>query len=419
MKPQRAFLLILVALAAIGAIAGLLLDRTSRGQHVLKSTWDTDGEALRSFSSGEGRVWWEVEHRLLQIPSNEKLHLVKPTTLRVDAGGNVYLTDWQTLRILKFSPDGLLVCTYGEGKGSAPGQFLNPSDFDVAGNGEVWVCDTRNERIEVFRPDGSQMKSIPVETGPMRILVLRSDIFVVSPTQGEDLFAVFDTTGRKLASFGRFIEDQEGNKIALDGWIARAGGEKFIYTPVYAGLIASFLPSGHVGIRAQTTEEVNWPVLYGERGRTYIDGNRSPVLTLSVSCDDSNIFLVNKQESMRLNCGVIDAYDLRDGSYEFSFRVPEMIRGAVVTHRSIYTLGDSTVSVWQRSESRPNHGAQSQLKRTTVSQHGAPVDAVTQAPLPGKNKPRRSKESGGKVDTLRHEYYMGLLRQSDTAQPDK
>lgn len=68
----------------------------------------------------------------------------------VDAGGNVYVSDFLTARIWIFGPDGGLRASMG-GKGEGPGEFEAPTGPAVGPDGRLYVRDVY--RVSVFGPD--------------------------------------------------------------------------------------------------------------------------------------------------------------------------------------------------------------------------------------------------------------------------
>lgn len=81
-----------------------------------------------------------------------------PYGLAVDAGGNVFVsdtgdegfeTDRDNNRIEKFTDDGVFITTFGT-YGLADGRFNTPFGLAVDLNGNVFVCDQGNERIQEF-----------------------------------------------------------------------------------------------------------------------------------------------------------------------------------------------------------------------------------------------------------------------------
>ena len=54
---------------------------------------------------------------------------------------------------------GKLTGVLGSGKGSDPGQFLFPTYVTLDKQGDVYVADTLNSRVQEFDPDGKYIKS--------------------------------------------------------------------------------------------------------------------------------------------------------------------------------------------------------------------------------------------------------------------
>jgi tripartite motif-containing protein 71 len=88
-----------------------------------------------------------------------------PRGITRDAQGNFYVVDTQNLRIQKFDKDGKWLAMFGS-RGTGDGQFsqLNetgegtgPGGVAVDGAGSIYVADTWNHRIQKFDKDGKFM----------------------------------------------------------------------------------------------------------------------------------------------------------------------------------------------------------------------------------------------------------------------
>ena len=77
-----------------------------------------------------------------------------PWGITLDAQGNVYVADWRNDRIQKFDANGRFLASFGE-SGDGDGQFHRPSGVAVDSEGYIYVADWGNERIQVLGPDGS------------------------------------------------------------------------------------------------------------------------------------------------------------------------------------------------------------------------------------------------------------------------
>lgn len=76
-----------------------------------------------------------------------------PSHLALDRQGNIYVTDTGNFRIQKFSPEGKLLLTFG-GHGDGLGKFAWPKGIDVDGAGRIYVVDSRFYNVQIFNPEG-------------------------------------------------------------------------------------------------------------------------------------------------------------------------------------------------------------------------------------------------------------------------
>lgn len=83
---------------------------------------------------------------------------IGPRNVGVSSDGDVYVTDPNSDRVLRFDSGGRFLAAWG-GTGAGPGQFNFPGDVIVSAAGEVYVTDRRNDRIQVFGRHGSFLRS--------------------------------------------------------------------------------------------------------------------------------------------------------------------------------------------------------------------------------------------------------------------
>ncbi len=94
---------------------------------------------LKFSSSGNRTASWQSE-----ILGRGQAHALSAVT--VDAGGNTYVVDALTSRVVELSRAGVQVHAWG-GEGSSPGQLENPSGVAVDKNGSLYISDTGNSRV--------------------------------------------------------------------------------------------------------------------------------------------------------------------------------------------------------------------------------------------------------------------------------
>jgi hypothetical protein len=90
-------------------------------------------------------------------------HIRKISGVCSDKSGNIYISDEIGDRIFKFANNGTFVKTWGK-TGTDPGYFMAPEGLTIlpGNNGKdefVYVCDTGNNRIQVFDTIGTYIKS--------------------------------------------------------------------------------------------------------------------------------------------------------------------------------------------------------------------------------------------------------------------
>ena len=90
----------------------------------------------------------------------------EPGALTVDSQGNLYVTEVANHRIQKFDSEGNFLAQVG-GKGSVNGLFNEPWGIATDAQGNVYVADTFNHRIQMFDPD---LKFVLAWGGPVSSL---------------------------------------------------------------------------------------------------------------------------------------------------------------------------------------------------------------------------------------------------------
>jgi len=241
-----------------------------------------------------------------------------------------------------------LLLRLGGAKGSAPGEFRNPIDYDFDPENNIWVCDSQTSLITVFDNKGTVLRTVRVAVSPMRIKVITRDRFLLMLSGAAQLFGVFDTTGREVYSFGTFIEDQIKNDIVLDGWLARVGREGFVYAPLYAGMFTSFSFRGELWSYAEAITPQPLPKLVVTvEGGTYVDP-KAPIVHRDVCTIADTTFILSRFGLPNDKESILDAYSVREGTYLYSIRIPKKVRSAVVTPHWVYTLADTSITIWKR-----------------------------------------------------------------------
>lgn len=159
-----------VALVYVGALerrthAGGNLARFQEWSDLLKPVYSNPGVTIFAVNGQyAGAIPVNVIQEVPPVPEGEEVvlqgapgQLSQPRGIGLDAEGNVYVADFGNDRIQKFTPEFAFVKEWGS-RGDLPAQFKQPGDVEVAPDGRVVVADTWNQRVQVFSPDGEYIK---------------------------------------------------------------------------------------------------------------------------------------------------------------------------------------------------------------------------------------------------------------------
>jgi DNA-binding beta-propeller fold protein YncE len=190
----------------------------------------TEATGAAQFDQTQVELVWEAA-------GSEEVPLLAPDGMALAADGTIHVANARRSQIVVLSPDGEFVEAWG-GPGSGPGQFsfsdtygslLGDLDFDAEGN--LYVFDVFNFRVQKFSPDREFILEITGEGTPDGPFVdnvggcvdaAGARLFV---TDFSDQVRVFDLEGNFLWKFGsNGVEDGQffwpfGVALASDGSI--------------------------------------------------------------------------------------------------------------------------------------------------------------------------------------------------------
>lgn len=143
-----------------------------------------------------------------------------PRDVVVDADGNVYVADTGNKRIQKFDADGKFVAQWG-GAGVVPGRFDEPTSLDIGSTGVIYVADAWNRRVQSFSADLKPLGEWPVDSWASESVVNKpylrvsgtGEVYVSDPERYRIL--VFDSEGTFRMTFGQYGADTASFALPL------------------------------------------------------------------------------------------------------------------------------------------------------------------------------------------------------------
>ena len=176
-----------------------------------------------------------MDHKVQKLSRSGKIiktvgHYVKknsefnfPNGLRVSRNAELYVCDSGNNRIQVFDLDLKFKRSFGK-KGSGKGQFDFPSDITFDSSGCVYIADNGNSRIQVFTPNERHVLTIygqkesSIKFDPVRLLIHKDHIYITD--YFNHYIIVMSLTGEMVTKFGGdFLHEPEGITVDSNGFI--------------------------------------------------------------------------------------------------------------------------------------------------------------------------------------------------------
>lgn len=218
-----------------GAVSAVATDRQGRvfvfqRAPVPVLVFQRDGAFVRSWGAGEftsphgcridpeGNLWLtdNADHRVLKYTPEGKLlatfgtqgqagedatHFNKPTDVAFAPNGDFYVSDgYGNSRVVRFSRAGKYLGAWGR-KGTGEGEFNLPHSVVIDRTGKVYVADRENARVQVFTAEGKFLTQWR-DTGHPYGLYLTPDQRLLVTDGLANTLSVYDLNGKRLSRVG-------------------------------------------------------------------------------------------------------------------------------------------------------------------------------------------------------------------------
>jgi DNA-binding beta-propeller fold protein YncE len=133
----------------LGRPGGIALDVENRFLYVV----DTENDVVDVFDADSFKLLRKIgtpgKKHVLTEPGTFSL----PSSVAVDKDGNVYVTDTLNNRVEIFDADGKFISMFGK-NGDGPADFTRPKGIAVDCDGNIWVIDTYQDKVKIFNQQG-------------------------------------------------------------------------------------------------------------------------------------------------------------------------------------------------------------------------------------------------------------------------
>ena len=234
-----------LAVAAAGPASGLATAGTSAGQspagHVAAAPSSGTQASAASSPAGQRLVFVRA------AGGPGKGRLTDPFGVAAGPGGDVWVADRGSNRIVEFSPAGKLITVLAP---AGAGALAGPEGVAVSAAGHVWVADTGHNRLEELSARGKVL-ALAGQPGsgrgqlsrPAAVAVTRSG-GVYAADQGNSRVAEFSPSGAYLRSFAVATPDGVTVDAAGDIWVSSPGYAVNAAGQVAGNTVREFSPAG-------------------------------------------------------------------------------------------------------------------------------------------------------------------------------
>ena len=182
-------------------------------------------DGVKLIHNGKQGKWGESPQVKLELvktlgdieAEDENIAFYMPVDIAVDDQGNWYILDSGNHRIQKFDSEGNYLDTFG-GQGQGPGEFAYPASIDVDSKGYMYVSDPQNQRVQILDPDGNEYKTMRLTTENIGVVrVAGDDKIIMGGNRGYGMLGMsLDEKPEELPKF-MIMMDSDGEILMRFG----------------------------------------------------------------------------------------------------------------------------------------------------------------------------------------------------------
>ena len=128
---------------------GIAIDENNRFLYVV----DTGAQRVAVFDADNFEFLRNVGGPPKSAGDDDPATFSKPSNVAVDKEGNVYVTDTINDRVQIFDADGKFISMFGKA-GDGPGDFARPKGITIDADNHIWVADALTNRVQIFDREG-------------------------------------------------------------------------------------------------------------------------------------------------------------------------------------------------------------------------------------------------------------------------
>ncbi len=147
-------------------------------------------------------------HKVMELTGTPKDNMLMPTDIAVGKQQRIYVVDSGNHRILVYKADGSYLFSFGS-QGNGDAELDSPVGISAARDGRVLVADRGNNRIQIFDSDGKFIKSVMTTVGKSPVIPVDVAVdkqgkrIIVSASAPYHSILVYDNNGKLRGVWGK------------------------------------------------------------------------------------------------------------------------------------------------------------------------------------------------------------------------
>ena len=185
----------------------------------------------------DGTLLWSLGTPGVPRPPGQPFN--QPTDLAIAPDGCLFVSDgYVNHKVHKYSPDGLLIKSWGE-PGKGPGQFDLVHSVWIDSEYLVYICDRSNNRIQIFDGEGNYLRQWPGFRLPDKLWFDSDETIFM--TELEQRVSILNRDGKVLSQWGEPGENPEQFAGCPHGTWGHRNGDFYVTSVQTNGEIKKFV----------------------------------------------------------------------------------------------------------------------------------------------------------------------------------
>lgn len=190
---------------------------------ILENCKDTILQPYQMAFDNEGRIWVVTRNFMVYAISPKDGTILKEFQIKgeanaiaVDSNNNIYVATFDHY-VDVYDENGKLLRKIGKGGGRALEKFWFPTGVAVDKEGVVYVADTENGRIQMFKSDGTFLGSTPRGYYELAHLFIGQDGLIYAADLFHNVVRVISPYGEKLQDYAFSVTADAMEKVSKPG----------------------------------------------------------------------------------------------------------------------------------------------------------------------------------------------------------